>query len=296
MARLPSSTAQQARLLPVVLAVLGLAGAAGAQEAALQPQSGALRVCADPGNLPQSNARGEGYENKIAETLARDLNRKLEYTYFPQRMGFVRNTLRARDELSQQFKCDLIIGVPRGYDLTATTRPYLHSTYALVFAPQAALAGVKSIAELLGLPPRVRAALRIGVFARTPAADWVLQNGLMEHAVFYAPQSGDPGETPESIVERDLSAGTVDAAILWGPIAAYLVDRHSNAATAPWVVLPFPAQPGIRFDYEIAMGVRFGEQGWLDELNTWIAGHQPQIDQILRSYHIPLLAPVGPQG
>jgi hypothetical protein len=92
-----------------------------------------LRVCADPDNLPLSNARGEGYENKIAEQLARDLGRKLEYTYFPQRMGFVRNTLRQKDPQTQQFKCDVIIGVPKGYELTATTRPYMRSTYALVF-------------------------------------------------------------------------------------------------------------------------------------------------------------------
>ncbi len=82
-----------------------------------------LRVCADPSSLPQSNDRGEGYENKIAEALAHDLGKKVEYTFFPQRMGFVRNTLRARDEQSLKFKCDLIIGVPKGYDLTATTQP-----------------------------------------------------------------------------------------------------------------------------------------------------------------------------
>ena len=90
-------------------------------------------MCADPDNLPLSNARGEGYENKIAEQLARDLGRQLEYTYFPQRMGFVRNTLRQKDPQTQQFKCDVIIGVPKGYELTATTRPYMRSTYALLF-------------------------------------------------------------------------------------------------------------------------------------------------------------------
>ncbi|HEY2808888.1 MAG TPA: quinoprotein dehydrogenase-associated putative ABC transporter substrate-binding protein [Steroidobacteraceae bacterium] len=249
----------------------------------------ALRVCADPANLPQSNAQGEGYENKIAAALAHDLNRTLEYTYFPQRMGFVRNTLRARDEATQQFKCDLIIGVPSGYELTATTRPYLHSTYALVFAPHGPLTGVHSVAELLALPAPVRATLRIGVFARTPAADWVLQHALMDNAVFYAPQSGDPNETPESIVERDLSAGTVDAAVLWGPIAGYLAGRHGGGARPAWMAVPFPAEPGIRFDYEIAMGVRFGEQQWLDTLNVWIAQHQLQIDQILAEFHVPVL-------
>ncbi len=102
--------------------------AAHAQDAAA-----VLRVCADPGNMPLSNDQGEGYENKIAQALARDLGRRIEFTYFPQRMGFVRNTLRQRDESTQQFKCDVIIGVPKGFELTATTRPYMRSTYALVF-------------------------------------------------------------------------------------------------------------------------------------------------------------------
>ena len=112
-----------------------------------------LRVCADPDNLPLSNARGEGYENKIAEQLARDLGRKLEYTYFPQRMGFVRNTLRQKDPQTQQFKCDVIIGVPKGYELTATTRPYMRSTYALVFRHRPELESLETADDLLKLPP-----------------------------------------------------------------------------------------------------------------------------------------------
>src|ERR1700750_2906564 len=105
-----------------LLAVLSCSQPAGAQ--APPPDEKAdpvLHVCADPSGLPQSNDRGEGYENKIAEALGKDLGKKVEYTYFPQRMGFVRNTLRSRDEQTQQFKCDVIIGVPKGYDLTATT-------------------------------------------------------------------------------------------------------------------------------------------------------------------------------
>src|ERR1700748_1893271 len=127
--------------------LLGCAwGAGAAAQDAVAPEKAdpVLHVCADPSSLPQSNDRGEGYENKIAEALAHDLGKKVEYTFFPQRMGFVRNTLRARDEQTQQFKCDVIIGVPKGYDLTATTQPYMHSTYALLFADKAALRGLKS--------------------------------------------------------------------------------------------------------------------------------------------------------
>ena len=92
---------------------------------------GTLKVCADPDSMPQSNTNGEGYENRIAARLASDLGRQLEYTFFPQRMGFVRNTLRQKDESTNQYKCDVIIGVPKGYELTATTKPYMHSTYAM---------------------------------------------------------------------------------------------------------------------------------------------------------------------
>ena len=271
-------------------------GSAASREAALpgakNPQSGgALRVCADPHGLPQSNDRGEGYENKIAEALARDLGKKVEYTYFPQRMGFVRNTLRARDEQTQQFKCDLIIGVPKGYDLTATTQPYMHSIYALVVPPRPEFKDLQTAADLLKLPPEKLHALRIGLFAQTPASDWVLQNGLIDHAVMYAAQSGDPNETPDTIVARDLASGKIDVAVVWGPVAGFLVSRHGANG---WVAVPFKPDPKIRFDYEIAMGLRQGEKDWQNTLNEWIAAHQGEIVQILTTYHIPLLEESAP--
>src|ERR1700755_189297 len=118
-----------------LLVVLSCQQPAGAQSPPPDEKADpVLHVCADPSGLPQSNDRGEGYENKIAEALGKDLGKKVEYTYFPQRMGFVRMTLRARDETTLKFKCDVIIGVPTGYDLTATTRPYMRSTFALVFS------------------------------------------------------------------------------------------------------------------------------------------------------------------
>jgi quinoprotein dehydrogenase-associated probable ABC transporter substrate-binding protein len=248
---------------------------------------GTLRVCADPHGLPQSNDRGEGYENKIAEALAHDLGKKVEYTYFPQRMGFVRNTLKAHDDQTLQFKCDVIIGVPKGYDLTATTQPYMHSIYALVLPPRADFKDLKSAEDLLTLPPAKLHSLRIGLFAQTPASDWVLQNGLIDRAVMYPAQSGDPNETPDTIVERDLAAGKIDVAVVWGPVAGFVVSRHSGDKA--WVALPFKPNPNIRFDYEIAMGVRQGEKEWQSTLDGWIGGHRTEITQILTAYHIPLI-------
>jgi quinoprotein dehydrogenase-associated probable ABC transporter substrate-binding protein len=246
-----------------------------------------LHVCADPSGLPQSNDRGEGYENKIAEALARDLGKKVEYTFFPQRMGFVRMTLRARNETTLKFKCDVIIGVPKGYDLTATTQPYMRSTYAMVFTDRPEFKGFKGPEDLLTLPQEKLHSLRIGIFGRSPAADWLLQNGLIERAEMYASQSGDPKETPNTIVDRDLSSGKIDLAIVWGPVAGQLVSAHTGAKG--WTALPFKPDPKIKFDYEISMGLRQGEKEWKDTLDEWIGSHHEQIREILASYHIPLL-------
>jgi quinoprotein dehydrogenase-associated probable ABC transporter substrate-binding protein len=267
----------------------------GASVAAADQSETVLRVCADPDNLPLSNQRGEGYENKIAEALASDLGRRVEYTFFPQRMGFVRNTLRQRDEATQKFKCDVIIGVPKGYELTATTRPYMRSTYALLFADPAKHAEVQTADDLLKLPRDQLSSLRIGVFGRSPGADWLLRHGLIEQAVVYAPQSGDVHENPAHIIERDLNEKKIDVAILWGPMAGYLVQRHTASPRGPsrWRAVPFLPDPQIRFDYEIAMGVRFGEKQWQGELDNWIGSHQARIDEILSSYRVPLLDASG---
>lgn len=246
-----------------------------------------LRVCADPNNMPLSNQRGEGYENKIAEALARDLNKRVEYTFFPQRMGFVRHTLKQQDPNTNEFKCDVIIGVPAGYELTATTQPYMHSTYALVFASRPDFRTLRSAEDLLKLPREKLEKLRIGVFAKSPGADWLLRNNLIEHAVMYTNQSGDPAETPAHVIERGLAAGDIDLAIIWGPIAGLLLREHSGSPA--WNAVPFRPDPQIRFDYQIAMGVRFGEKEWKAILDDWISSRGDQVREILDSYQIPLV-------
>jgi quinoprotein dehydrogenase-associated probable ABC transporter substrate-binding protein len=262
-----------------------------AQVTAAEQSEPVLRVCADPDNLPLSNRHGEGYENRIAEELARDLGRRVEYTYFPQRMGFVRNTLKQKEGETQKFKCDVIIGVPKGYELTATTRPYMRSTYALVFAPRDEFANLRTAQDVMKLPPATLRSLRIGVFGQSPGADWLLRTGLIDRAVVYAAQSGDPAVNPALVVERDLAAGEIDMAILWGPIAGFLVRQH--AASERWRAVPFTPDREIKFDYEIAMGVRFGEKEWQGTLDKWITGHRPRVEEILASYRVPLLDASG---
>ncbi|HEY4211481.1 MAG TPA: quinoprotein dehydrogenase-associated putative ABC transporter substrate-binding protein [Steroidobacteraceae bacterium] len=256
-------------------------------------KSPTLKVCSDAHNLPQSNDKGEGYENEIAAALAHDLGKKIEYTWFPQRMGFVRNTLRAVDEATHQYKCDLIIGVPKGYDQAATTQPYMRSTYALLVPDNTEFRGFRSAGDVLGMKADRLQQLRIGMFAQTPAADWLLQHGLLDHAVLYAVQSGDPNENPQSIVGPDLRDGKIDAAIVWGPVAGYLSGHNEKSGGAHWVILPFKPDPKIRFDYEMSMGVRRGEQDWQDTLDGWIRAHQLNINAILTAHHVPLLDAQG---
>ena len=223
--------------------------------------------------------------------MARDLKLRVEYTFFPQRIGFVRNTLRSKDEQSQQYKCDLIVGVPKEYELTATTQPYMHSTYALIFSARSDLSGLQTAEDLLKLPRDRLDALHIGVFTKSPGADWLLKNGLVDHAVSYSHQNGDVDESPARTIERDLAAGKIDAAILWGPIAGMLVEKRTKEPK--WRAVPFGPDPKIKFDYEISMGLRNGEKQWKDTLDAWISAHHSQIDSILVSYKVPLVDATG---
>ena len=251
---------------------------------------GALKVCADPSNLPLSNEKGEGYENKIAVALAHDLNRTVEYTFFPQRMGFVRNTLRSRDETTHEFKCDVIIGVPKGYEVTATTEPYLHSTYALIVSPHGEFAALQTADDLLKLPPAQLAKIKIGVFAKSPGNDWLLKNKLQEQQVSYTNQNGDMEESPARTIERDLKTGKIDVGILWGPFAGMLAKNHM---ADKWRVVPFSPDTAIKFDYEISMGLRQGEPDLKKTLDGWIASHGEAIAGIMKSYQIPVVDTTG---
>lgn len=279
-------------LLIVALGATALASAAVRADGPSLPNNdgadGVLRVCADPNNMPLSNDKGEGYENKIAAEMAHDFGYKVEYTYFPQRMGFVRHTLREKLPNSERFKCDLIIGVPKGYDLTATTQPYLHSTYIMVVPNKPEYANIKTPDDLLRLPPDELHKLHFGIFSQTPAVDWLLAHNLIDQAYSYQVQSGDPAAYPGELIERDLAAGKIDVAFIWGPIGAYFAKRAGDAVR----VVPFPPEKDIHFDYRISMGVRHGEKAWHDKVDQWIGANQDKIDRILTSYNVPLLKPI----
>jgi len=286
----PRLRAVLAALMP--LAMLAIASGVRAQEVAAPGSDGVLRVCADPNSPPLSMQKGDGYENKIAELLAQSLGLKLEYVWFPQRMGFIRHTLREREPNTDHFRCDVVMGVPIGYDLAATTRPYYRSTWAMVTQKGKGLDNARTPDDVLHLPPEALSHLRFGLIARSPPTDWLLKNHLIDQATSYVPQSGDPAAYPGEIIEKELAAGRIDVAIAWGPIAGYFAHRIGQTA----VLIPFPASAAgsdLRYDFEIAIGVRQGDKDWLAKMDHFIETHQPQIDAILASYNVPLLGADG---
>jgi quinoprotein dehydrogenase-associated probable ABC transporter substrate-binding protein len=249
----------------------------------------AFRACIDPGNLPFSNTNGEGIENKIAELFGAKLGLKVEYYAFPQRMGFIRNTLRFKLP-GEAYRCDLVMGVPAGYEQVAATRPYYRSAYALVYSEGGKLAGVRTAEDFLSLGADKLKRLRIGIYDRSPASDWLVKHGLLEQGVPYRMLNADPDNNPGEIIEKDLATGKLDAAIVWGPIAGFFAKR---VAEPRLLVVPLSSEEGVRLDYDIAMGVRFGEPEWKASVERLIAENQPVIERILRDYGVPVLDAQG---
>jgi quinoprotein dehydrogenase-associated probable ABC transporter substrate-binding protein len=279
--------------LVAAAALLCLAGPGVAQQAAGDEGPGqdkVLRVCQDPNNLPFSNRAEAGFENKIAALFAQELGWKLEHTWFPQRIGFIRNTLRAKVENSSRFKCDLVIGVPAGFELAATTRPYYHSSYALVYVKGKGLDGVHKLDDLLALKPEQRGRLRFGAFEASPVTEWLLQNKLMEQVDWYQSQTGDAEQYPGQIIERDLASGKIDAAFVWGPIAGYFAR---NTRAAPIVAVPLTSRPGMKLDFEIAMAVRQSDKEFRQRIDQLIEANRSKIAAILDDYGVPQLDQQG---
>ena len=262
-------------------AALALAAAAAAQTPGLggavelvDPTT--LRVCADPRNLPFSDTAGEGFENKIAALLGQKLNRPVAYAYFPQVIGFYRNTLDA-------YRCDVVIGVVQGLDLVQTTTPYYHTAYVLVFKPGHGLDGVTSLED-----PRLKDK-RIGVVARTPPSLLMVRDGLMDRATPYPLTVDTRVESPSRRMIDDLLADRTDAAVMWGPIGGYYA-RHAGQ---PLTVVPLLREHDATMDFSISMGVRHSDQAWKRTLNRLIAENQDAINHILADYGVPLLDTEG---
>ena len=190
-----------------------------------------FRICADPRNLPFSDEQGGGFENKIAELFAKKLNEPTSYTYYPQVIGFVRNTLNA-------LRCDVVMGTAVGDTTVQTTNPYYRTTYALVFKPNSGLDGIVSLED-----PRLKDK-HIGIVAGTPPATILSRNGLMVGAKPY-PLTVDTRTTSSpQMMTDDIEAGRIDAGVLWGPMAGYYAQRM----TPHLVVVPL-LKEGAQMDF-----------------------------------------------
>ncbi|MEQ8659420.1 MAG: quinoprotein dehydrogenase-associated putative ABC transporter substrate-binding protein [Gammaproteobacteria bacterium] len=271
-----------ALLLGAIMLTVGAAWAAEEQAA----ERTELRVCADPFNLPMSNKEEAGYENKIAELFGRKLGIPVVYEWFPQRIGFIRNTLRNDETEDGSYKCDLVMGVIENFEIAQPTRPYLHSAWAMVYVKGRGLDYIQSQDDLANLTDEQMAQLRIGVWDRGPATDLVFQLGLMEQAIPFQSMAGDARENPGQIIERDLVEDRVNLTFVWGPIAGYYAQEIKDHEIK---VIPLRSEPGLRFNFQISMAVRFGEKAWKDQVDQLIADNQDEIDAILASYNVPMM-------
>lgn len=237
-----------------------------------------LRVCADPNNLPFSNEKGEGFENKIAEFLAGKLHKELAYAFYPGATGFVRNTLNAH-------LCDVILGMPQGNDLVQPTNPYYRTTYAVVTRAGSDIDGLTSLDD-----PRLKEKPhRIGLVAKTPPGNILARNGLMGSVKPYPLMVDTRVESSSAAMIHDLETGDIDIAVLWGPIAGY----YARKSSAKLNVTPLAETPGARMAYRIAFGVRHSDQNWKRELNTLIAQNKSEIEKILAAYGVPMIDEAG---
>lgn len=268
-----------------LLAMLCAAVAGGALDASADPEPGrdAVRVCSDPGNLPFSDRAGAGFENRIADLVGRAKGLPVTYYFAPQRINFVRNTLRYKLP-GDDYPCDVIVGMPVGIGLpVALTKPYFRSTHVLVYAKGRGLDDVRSGADLLERAAQKRT-LRIGVYDRSPAATWLANHGLVDVAVPHRMLNADPDWSAVRIVDESLVRGDLDAVIVWGPIGAWGAARSRDVALE---VVPLRSEPGVRFDFEVAMAVRPGDTAWRDELDVLLEREAPAIARILDEYGVP---------
>ena len=263
-------------LVLATAAAAALAGAATAQVADLVDRS-AFRVCADPANRPLSAEDGSGFENEIAELFAEKLGVPVQYTWFPQVTGFVRNTLQAG-------KCDVVMGYAQGDELVLNTNHYYTSTHVLVVKRDGDLADVDTLRD-----PRLQGR-KIGVVIGSPPATHVARLGMMKDAEPYALMTDRRVEDPAGQMLADVESGAIDAALLWGPIGGPLVKQdHPGLVATPLLAEQGPP----RLVFRITMGVRAGEDTWKRELNSLIRRNQDAIDAILRDAGVPILDDYG---
>jgi mxaJ protein len=239
-----------------------------------------LRVCADPNNLPFSNSAEAGFENRLAAMVAEHFGLQVSYTWWAQRRGFIRNTLKAG-------KCDVVMGVPSGYDLVETTKPYYRSSYVFVTRQDQHL----DLSSLLD--PRLHH-LAIGVHLigddgnNPPPAQALGEQGIVDNVRGYSIYGDYRQADPPARLIEAVESGSLDVAAAWGPLAGYFAQR----SPVPLTVTPIRDYERFapqQFQFAIAMGVRKGDDALRDRLNEFIDEHWSEITSLLRNYGVPLV-------
>ncbi|MGH6734856.1 MAG: quinoprotein dehydrogenase-associated putative ABC transporter substrate-binding protein [Methyloceanibacter sp.] len=237
-----------------------------------------LRVCADPDNMPFSNSKEEGFENKLAEFIADRLGDELEYTWFEESTGYVPSTMG-------QGACDLVMGYAQGTGLIDDTNPYYYTSYVLIYrADDPDLKGVDRLSD-----KRLKNK-RIGLFARTPPASLLAMIGLEDNAKPFETYAGESAAKTAEQMIAEIASGKLDAAILWGPVGGYFAQK----ADVPLSVVPLVKETaGPSIIYGITLGVRPNEPRFKHEINKVLAENQADINVILRDYNVPILTQEG---
>ena len=237
-----------------------------------------LRVCADPNNMPFSNQNREGFENRIADVLAKATHARVEYTWWAQRRGFIRNTLGARS-------CDVVIGMPTRSDMVRTTRPYYRSTYVFLYRRDRGY-------HIASLDDAALKHLRIGVhfigadYANPPVAQALARRGMAKNVVGYSIYGDYSKPNPPAALVDAVAKGDVDVAIIWGPFAGYFAPMER----VPLEIVPVSpvVDPGsLQYTFDISVAVRRGDDSLAVAMQHAIDTHCDAIQRILDHYHVP---------
>lgn len=235
-------------------------------------QRTALRVCADPANLPLSDRNGDGFENRIAALLGDKLGLPVTYSWWPNTIGFIRNTLRAK-------KCDIVMGVVEGFEHAATTRPYYRSSYVMVTRAE-------NGDPFTGLGDAAVRGAAIGAVAGTPPVDLLVKRDLLSQLRPYGLVVDTRVERPAQRMVEDVANGAIDIALVWGPIGGY----YARQQTPPLKVTMLESEAGDPpLEFSIAAAVRHGELEWKNRIDSLLTTHRDEIEAILAEHGVPLL-------
>jgi mxaJ protein len=242
-----------------------------------------LRVCDDPNNLPFSNSRLEGFENKIVEVIGRELHANVEYIWWAERRGFIRNTIKAG-------LCDLIPGTVSGAAMIRTTVPYYRSTYVFVTRTEAV--------QIASLDDPVLRKLRIGVHLlgddgfNVPPAHALAHRGITDNVRGFSIYGDYRQPSPPARLIEAVAAGEIDVAIAWGPLASYFAARHEPPLRVK-AVQPVRDE-GFPMTFPIAMGVPRDNESLRHEIEAVLANNRTEIDAILAAYNVPRVDAFSP--